>query len=293
MHRKLCYKADFLRYTRDLRIVSERNDSGDCWPHGLGICVIVKNEGKYIGEWLRYHMAIGADVVYLYDNDSDDDTRDVIKPFIDEGFVSYTHIPGHGRQLDAYNDALRRHRFDCKYIAFIDADEFIFKIDRDEGLVDTIDSIMSLDPNAGGVAVNWRMFGSSGYEQKPRGGVLESFVWRAEEDGAGNQCIKTIVNPRRAFEFHHVHYPKYFRPYYSIAETGERVDDWQYHNTDIKRLRINHYFTKSKEEWIERRSLGMADFTDRKRSLDEFYAHDNNDVFDDSALYWVERMRGD
>lgn len=35
----------------------------------------------------------------------------------------------------------------------------------------------------------------------------------------------------------------------------------------------------------------MADFTDRKRSLDEFYAHDNNDVFDDSALYWVERMR--
>jgi hypothetical protein len=29
---------------------------------------------------------------------------------------------------------------------------------------------MSLDPNAGGVAVNWRMFGSSGYEQKPRGG---------------------------------------------------------------------------------------------------------------------------
>ena len=44
-------------------------------------------------------------------------------------------------------------------------------------------------------------------------------------------------------------------------------------------LRINHYFTKSKEQWIKRRSLGRAPLgANHKRSLEEFYLHDNNDL---------------
>lgn len=290
IRRKAHYELDLLRYASEKRRV-DGHGIPKALLHQFGICVIVKNEGRYIAEWLRYHQVAGVDVVYLYDNGSTDDTAERIRPFVESGFVEYTAFPGAGRQLDAYNDCLPRHRWDCKYIAFIDADEFLFKMDADADLVGIVDSIMGLDPNAGGVAVNWRMFGSSGLEHMPtRGGVLDSYLWRASEGMASNRCIKTVVDPRRAFEFHHVHYPKYFEPYHSISETGERVDGWEYRNDHIEKLRVNHYFTKSKDEWVERRSLGMADFSNRKRGLDEFYAHDKNDIYDNSMLPYVEVM---
>lgn len=175
--RKMYYQADALRYVCS-RVETKHHMASDSvgdFPHGIGVCAIVKNEGRYIEEWLRYHQIVGVDVVYLYNNDSTDDTVDCTRPFIESGFVSLTDFPGQGRQLDAYNDCLRRHRFDCKYIAFIDADEFIFKMDPSLDMLDVLDSIMSRDPNAGGVAINWRMFGSSGYDHRPAGGCLIAF----------------------------------------------------------------------------------------------------------------------
>ena len=56
-----------------------------------------------------------------------------------------------------------------------------------------------------------------------------------------------------------------------------------------KILRINHYFTKSKEEWISRRSQGRADTASLPdiRTLDEFYAHDNNDIYDQIGKFYA------
>lgn len=173
IRRKAHYELDLLRYASEKRRV-DGHGIPKALPHQFGICVIVKNEGRYIAEWLRYHQVAGVDVVYLYDNGSTDDTAERIRPFVESGFVEYTIFPGAGRQLDAYNDCLRRHRWGCKYIAFIDADEFLFKMDRDADLVSIVDSIMALDPEAGGVAVNWRMFGSSGLEHMPTRGACST-----------------------------------------------------------------------------------------------------------------------
>lgn len=109
---------------------------------------------------------------------------------------------------------------------------------------------------------------------------------------SSNWCINTIVDPRRAVAFHHVHYPDYFKPYYSIGETGNRLVGWEYRNDDIQLLRVTHYFTKPKKEWIERRNLGLADLSSGKGALDEFNAYDNenDDIFDDSILYYLGLM---
>lgn len=168
INRKLKYKIDIFRYIKSLYDV-QKNKNQKC-RYNLGVCVIVKNEGNYIEEWIRYHQLIGIDIIYLYDNDSNDNTYDKLLPFINSGYVLYEKICGHGRQLDAYNNCLKEHRFDCKYLAFIDADEFIFKVDTKQEITSIIDSIMELDNNAGGIAINWRMFGSSGLEQRPESG---------------------------------------------------------------------------------------------------------------------------
>ena len=78
-----------------------------------------------------------------------------------------------------------------------------------------------------------------------------------------------------------------------MDENGNIVDGWNHPNAEIQKIRINHYFTKSKEEWIERRKIGKADAKDRTkiRSLEEFQLHDNNDIFDDGMLYYVDKMK--
>ena len=54
------------------------------------ICVLVRNEARYLAEWLTYHRLVGIDHVYLYDNNSTDvaELRAVTRPFVDSGFLT-------------------------------------------------------------------------------------------------------------------------------------------------------------------------------------------------------------
>lgn len=262
------------------------------FAHEFSIAAIMRNEGAYVEEWLRYHLAVGADHFYIYDNGSTDNMPQVLAPYVEKGIVTYRLYPGVARQIPAYNDAIQNYRMESRYIAFIDTDEFLFPLSPEDTLPQVVDRILALDPHAAGVAVNWRVFGSSHLEKKPEGGVLKNFVWRAAEDGQGNDCIKSVVNPRKVAFFNHVHYPLYNLGCYAIDETGKKVPTWSNPVKEITQLRINHYFTKSKEEWIQRRSQGRATTGNKSlnRTIEEFYQHDNNDIFDDSALRYLDRL---
>ena len=60
-------------------------------------------------------------------------------------------------------------------------------------------------------------------------------------------------------------------------------------------IRINHYFTKSYDEWMIRRSRPKADYKDvnAKRTIEEFYEHDNNDIYDDGMLEYSIKLKSD
>lgn len=263
------------------------------FPYRLSIAAIMKNEAPYVEEWIQYHLAVGVEHFYIYDNGSTDGMADILAPYAKSGLVTYRFFPGIARQIPAYNDALQNYRNQSRYIAFIDTDEFLFPVVPGTTIPQLVDEILALDPHAGGVAVNWRMFGSSHLEKKPEGGVLKNFLWRAAEDGRGNDCIKTIVDPRKVAFFNHVHYPIYCLGWHSVDENGVPVSGWSHPMDALKKIRINHYFTKSKEEWIARRSLGRADSADRAtdRTMEEFYQHDNNDLYDDSILPYAEHLK--
>lgn len=88
------------------------------------------------------------------------------------------------------------------------------------------------------------------------------------------------------------HYALYLFPFHAIDENYNVVKAWQDKIGHVNKIQINHYFTKSKEEWIKRRSFGMADHTDdKKRTLKDFEEYDNNELYDDSMLYYVEKIK--
>ena len=99
-----------------------------------------------------------------------------------------------------------------------------------------------------------------------------------------------IVNPRRVKRFTHPHLVFYTtKIFYIIDDNGSVVFD-VYTYLIPKRISVHHYITKSKEEFIARRSMGRADI-DAYRDIGDFYKHDFKDVRDDSMLYYVAKMR--
>ncbi|OPH06527.1 hypothetical protein B4586_03315 [Lacticaseibacillus paracasei] len=258
--------------------------SPEKFMYQLSIVTTVKNEAPYLREWLRYHISVGVQHFYLYDNDSQDNLDEVLKDFSD--YVTLTKIHGRVRQFDAYNDAINRFRYETKYMAVIDADEFIFRPGKGKLLLPLIDYLLS-NKSFGGVAVNWAIFGSSGLKKKPLGLVTDNFVYRANDNFRKNRLVKTICNPRKVFYFSVSHAANYLPGFYAVNENQEKVDWTTTQVPSISKIRINHYYSKSQEEFLRKRARGAGDVVGF-RDLGEFAEHDRNDVFDDSLRVYNE-----
>lgn len=255
------------------------------FSHEIAIVAIAKNEGPYLREWIEYHRMVGIHKIYFYDNESEDDTRAILNPYIASGEVEYIRIEGRARQLDAYNDALRRYKDECRYLAFIDLDEYLMPAVPFKPIVEVVSEALSAyGKGAAGLGVNWAVYGSSGFEKKPSGLVTATFLRRGKKEHFASAHIKTIVNPREVSTYISPHYPIYKLGAYSVNETGEsRLYVW-FCDAPGKydRIRINHYHTKSKEQYInEKARRGMADKAGNY-DMTHFHRYDLNDVEDRS-----------
>ena len=256
----------------------------------LGIVAIAKNESEYIAEWMAFCIANGVEHIYLYDNDSTDSMPSIIKKFEKKGYVTYNIIHGEKQQGNAYNDALKRYGKECKYLAFIDCDEYLQTVDSSRTIIEEIERLLGNNNAKAGVVVNWVMYGSSHYLKKPEGMCFEKFTMRANIGRAGTSVIKTIVRPECVLSYSHPHIPKYKVGFYSVNTEGKRIDNWFNDIKEYKSLRLNHYFTKSKEQWVTRRAIKRAD-TGTTRSIEEFHKHDNNDIIDNSAIIYIDKVK--
>lgn len=67
--------------------------------------------------------------------------KERLRPFIDDGFVEYRFWPGIRQQYPAYNDALKRYGRTCRYMAFIDCDEFLMPTTKSDSIVSILDTL--------------------------------------------------------------------------------------------------------------------------------------------------------
>ena len=257
--------------------------------YDLAVVSIMKNEGPYIKEWLDYHLLAGVNHFFLYDNESEDNFKEILQPYIDAEIVTYIFYPGKARQIPAYNEAVKYFKFFCRYMAFIDGDEFIFPHSKST-IIEVVDEILSdkLDDTAA-IGINWRIFGSNGNETADYNvGVLDRFTAR---DSNVNKHIKTIANPRMVNFFPNSHYAMYFAGQSSVNEEGKTFSGPFNEDKTADKISINHYHTKSREEYEKKVAIGKADGLG-KRTMTTFDSHDLNEVKDDGILkYRDERMK--
>jgi hypothetical protein len=247
------------------------------FPNYLSAVVIVKNEALYIEEWFEYHLLMGVQKFYIYDNESNDNLTEILQPYIKSGIVEYKYFPGIEKQLSAYNDVLQKAQKETYWLAAIDIDEFIVPI-KDETITDFLRDFEQY----AGVEINWLMYGSSGEKHWRDGLVIERFKSHGKISGVfyGRGIIKTICNPRAVFKMD-VHAPFYFR-FAKTVNPDKKIRKGHYENVKsvYDKIRINHYFTKSYDECQLKYKRGRSDMKG-KHDPQIFEYGDINDEYDE------------
>ena len=143
----------------------------------LAICAIYQNEGDYLQEFIAFHHAVGVERFYLYNDESTDNSREVLQPVIDKGLVVHhdvLELPGHAearreerpsyhQQGWAYMHCLQTYGSAANWIAVIDVDEFLFAPGGD-----SVPEVLSRYEQWPGIVVNRATYGTSGHATEPR-----------------------------------------------------------------------------------------------------------------------------
>ena len=260
-------------------------------PHLLTVCAVMKNEGRYLAEWLAFHRAAGVDHFLIYDNASTDDTAAVAAAFeaAFPGTVTLVPWPRRPAQRTAYEDSYRRLRRMSRWVAHIDADEYLFGVEED------LKAILRDFDGAGAVCAHWLIYGSSGHVAAPEGTCIEAFTRRAPASTKTNQQYKAIARASKIRGFWSAH-----RPWVAgrtVDEAGQDVDPGKPGRTAAirhARLRINHYMVKSRAEWAIklRRGNPYEDDNPARFREDSFFdQYDRNEEEDPAALRFLPQVK--
>ena len=234
--------ALFLTYKRVNIIKNKLNYINNDKPKDyISILATVKNEAPYIKEWIEYHRMIGVDRFYIYDNDSVDNIKDVLKDYIKSGIVVYNFFGGIGKQLDIYEDGIDRYGANTFWMAIIDLDEFIVPVQSYD-----IKTFLKDYEQYPAVAVNWIQFDGNDHIKKPNGLVIENYKRAFLPEHPLNQITKSIVQPKYVYEYLTAHHFQYTNGM-AVNENFEYSTERDMPNS-VKKIRINHYATKSLEE---------------------------------------------
>lgn len=239
------------------------NEASEC-KYGISIAAIVKDEAAYIEEWIQFHILMGIDHFYIYDNESSDGTAEILKEYEKIGLVTYIFWPGKAQQIPAYSNAINRFKNDSIYIAFIDVDEFLFSVSGNK-IIDEVNQVLNQyekvrareEGIAAGIGVNWRTYGTSFYSSQSSELVIKRFMFRRKANKEFNTYIKSICNPRAVVRME-IHYADYVPGCCCISENGSEITKSFFRDGRCKTLRINHYMSKSEEEFVKRKRKGDA-----------------------------------
>jgi glycosyltransferase involved in cell wall biosynthesis len=266
---------------------------------GAAVCLIVKNEARYLVEWVAHYLAMGFDEILVYDNGSTDSTAAVVDSFARRESAVTLHawpdLPGRVPQTSAYADAMHRTR--CEWLAFFDADELLVLKQHDR-----IQEFLGRYPDeTGAVAINWLLFGSSG--QRSYVDELQSIRFRMcarNAPGTKNRFVKSIVRVDATAEagVHTVRLKPGFRYYGDDGQLRSLLGDAKTATVSHEYAQLNHYVVRSLQEFREKRARGNATRTiespEKYAGRDERFwkSHSTNHREDSAIDPWVAKAAG-
>lgn len=216
-----------------------------CKKNNLSICAIIKNEGKYLKEWIEFHRLVGVDHFYLYSSDHSDLLRATLQPYLRKGFVTFIpwiefpiHVDEESEhwalsiQLPACENAIKfRALKETKWLALLNTDEYLVPIQSY-----TVIDLLKRHDSYPAIILETDVFDGSQVNLAPQTQMLiESRGWiKAPPSNVYKTITKLILQPELCIGFT-------WPPYQILFKDHQKP--FSMHRTD---MRINRYANRDK-----------------------------------------------
>lgn len=227
------------------------------------ICVLIKDEQDYLDEWLEHHLNLGIDEIFLYEDYGSNSHLDIIKPYGDKVHLNSIDIIFNSPNIDEnvikteervqiqlfkYFPKMFKEKFD--WVLFNDLDEFLM-------LKQPLNVLLDEYKDKAALYLRWKWYGASGYINKPTGKVVENFVKFSTTTFDWGWQYKSFINLKK--------FERWEKDLHKAEGGVYPLYDWGGH-----KAWINHYFTKSWEEW-KSKILERGDSFPGHRKIEQFF----------------------
>lgn len=250
------------------------------------IVLFVKNEVYDIASWISWHLSLGFDKIFIYDDHSTDGTFEVCeiisrKYNIELNRTNIEKEPNfYWRQKESYFDACRKSLNNYKWLAFLDADEYIYLEEYN-----TINDFLLDYENCNAIALNWCIYGGSYKVLKDHIPIYQAFLFHSQKELDDNTLVKSIIKPEY-YTFNYTDPHKFHLENEQYLDSLGNSFTWSGSTKKVEwgRARVNHYICRSMEHYVARinRRLG-ADLSNSTVYWNHF---DKNDL-----EYHIEKSR--
>ena len=243
------------------------------------IITIIKNEQRYLRQWIKYHINLGIGTFFIYEYLDSDSHSEICKDFSEFQLNSVSSLlddeqlkrvkewktQEHGMQKSYQLRAFKKARdLDFDWIFIMDVDEYLTCKD----FLKTMQQYSDYDA----VVLYWQNYNANGLVYSP-GSEYDLTEAYTEECGFSKQDFNWKIITKIAFNGHTYNYG-FHNHHWPSDNSNWCFTDFTRDKSKIcyDRIYIRHYITKSFEEyWWKLKIRGMCYKT--HRDINEFFVY--------------------
>ena len=265
----------------------------------VALTAIVKNENKYLREWVEYYKQLGVGHIYIGDNNDSDgeqletvlyDYLELPNPYITiiniKNRIAYQSI----FYLYVYNE----YGYKYDWMCFFDLDEFLY-LKEDKNLQEFLSRDTFIDAEQ--IHINWLIYDDNDLIQYDNRPVQERFTRISENliinyynnSSSPNYAFKSILrcNLDKKIEQESVHtFICKDTPLITVLENGNEIDQIYSSTTpDYYNACIKHYMYKTIEEYLAKKYNKIsADTATNANNIDTFFITNKRTIEKDKFI---------
>ena len=232
----------------------------------ITFCTMIKNEAKYIREWVEFHSLLGVNRFIIFDNESTDSPHLRLKETAaDVTIIRWPPVPWvnndnpHKEKCEAYANhiiykwayaacqeaafhvCLQNERGRSRWVAAVDVDEFFLPKYDEDGLHSLSDTLSKYD-HLDGFILDAFTYGTNKYQNaiEDEELMIETHLLRAGWDDPGR--MKEFLNPSHYSTYSCVHAAKHNNTIWDMFLFLRIIPK------EHSLIRFNHYGWRSVEE---------------------------------------------
>ena len=206
------------------------------------ILTVIKNEHQYLDEWIKYHLDLGINHIFIFEDIDSDSHKEICDKYGDKVSLNSVLSVLDGKTIEMAKNVKAKKQFNVLHIYYRNAllhiqkeyneYDWCFVIDSDE----FITNLGSLTAYEGYDAfiMPWEVYGANGHIYKPHKGVLESYTKKSESIPIETKTCYRLKTFKKEFLYTH-HHPTSLCKYVKSE------------------IYLRHYITKSWEEYVWKR----------------------------------------